>query len=131
MAEVKNHAYQQAASMVKIQGILTIVFGGIGALFGLVLMAAFAIGLGTAYTDSDAFGLFLLFVLTVLFWVIPHVYLIIAGVTLLRLPSPRVAKILTIVNLVVGAFWNLVLLVFAIISLVQSTDYESGYTPQK
>jgi len=127
MAEVKNYQYQQAASMVKIQGVLSIIFGGIGALVGLCALALLAFALSFAYTDSDAFGFFVLFVVTLLFWLLPHVYFIVAGITLYRLPDPRIVKILTIINLVIGVFWNVVLLVFAIISLVQSNDYEIGY----
>jgi hypothetical protein len=34
---------------------------------------------------------------------------------------------MTIANLVVGAFWNYIILAFAIVSLVQSGHYAHGY----
>ena len=117
--------------MVKIQGILTLVFGGIGVLFGLFLMGVLALAINGAYTDADALGFFLLFIATVIFWILPHAYFIAAGVTLAKAPTPKIVKTLSIINLVIGAFWNVILLVFAIISLVQSTDYEDGYKHHK
>ena len=127
MTESRTHQYQQAVSMIKIQGILSIVFGGIGAFFGLIALALFAVAMSVAQLDADAVGFFILFVCTLLFWILPHVYFIVSGIALYRLPEPRVVKTLTIVNLVVGVFWNIVLLVFSIITLVQSADYELGY----
>jgi len=127
MAASRNYQYQQAASIVKIQGILSIIFGGIGVVMGFCAMSLIALAMSVAYTDADALVFFMLFILTLIFWFIPHVYFIVAGVTLYRLPDPRVVKVLTIVNLVVGVFWNVVLLIFAIIALIQSAEYETGY----
>ena len=129
MTDSKNYPYLQAVSIIKIQSILTIIFGGIGVLFGLLVLGLFGFAMSAAYSDADALGFFILFICTLLFWLLPHIYFIISGVTLYRLPHPRIVKILTIVNLVIGVFWNIVLLVFAIITLVQSADYESGYKP--
>lgn len=131
MAEVKNYRYESAVSMVKTHGLLSIIFGGLGAFTGLIMMGLFALAIGTSYNEGDAIGFFLLFICTILFWMLPHIYLIIAGVTLQRLPEPRIVKILTIINLVIGIFWNLVLLVFAIISLTQLNEYEDGYRTRK
>lgn len=131
MSETKNSRFEQAASLVKIHGIISIVFGAIGVFFGLLFLTLFGIALGSAYSDSDAIGYLLLFVGTALFWVVPHVYLIIAGATLIRIPDPKLTKTLTIINLIFGVFWNYILLVFAIISLTQSRDYEEGYEHRK
>lgn len=122
----KNQRYEQAASMVKVQGIMSIVFGSVGTLVGLIFLAIFAVSMGTATNGGDAFAFLLFFLFATFLWLLPHIYLIVAGVTLLRLPEPRVVKTLTIINLVVGFFWNYILLVFAIISLVQIADYTDG-----
>lgn len=119
--------YTRATSMVKTQGILSIVFGGIGVFVGLIFMIIFAAALSESYTDDDMIGYFTLFIGTLFFWLVPHVYLIVSGALLVRLPAPTPTKVLTIINLVIGAFWNLVLLVFAIITLTQSSDYEAGH----
>jgi hypothetical protein len=118
--------YSRAVSTIKTQGILSIVFGALGAFVGLIIMIIFAAAMSGAYTDDDMVGYFIMFVSTLFFWLVPHVYLIVSGVILLRLPSPTITKVLTIINLVIGAFWNIVLLVFAIITLTQSADYELG-----
>ena len=127
MTDTNTHRFSQAASMVKVQGIMSIVFGSIGSLVGLIILSIFAVSLGNAYTTADAIAFLFLFLLVVFVWLIPHMYLIIAGITLTRLPEPRIVKILTITNLVIGIFWNYILLVFAIISLVQQVDYAQGY----
>jgi hypothetical protein len=130
MAE-KHYRFEQAANLVKVHGILAIVFGGLGSFMALISMVLFGFAMAGAYATSDAVGYLILFVLTVLFFLLPHVFLIISGVTLIRLPEPRTVKIFTIINLVVGVFWNLVILIFAIISLTQSRDYEEGYPVKK
>lgn len=119
--------YNRAASTVKTQGILSIIFGGLGVFFGLILMIIFAVALSESYSDDDMLGYFTLFIGTLFFWLLPHVYLIVSGALLVRLPAPTPTKVLTIINLIVGAFWNLVLLIFAIITLTQSSDYEAGH----
>lgn len=121
--EKKNQRYEQAASMVKVQGVMSIIFGAIGCLVGLIFLAILAVAIGTATTEGDAFAALLFFLLIAFLWFLPHLYFIVAGITLLHLPEPRVVKTLTIINLIVGFFWNYILLVFAIISLVQSVDY--------
>lgn len=118
--------YTRAVSTIKTQGILSIVFGGLGIVAGLIFMIIFAAAMSSSYSDEDMVGYFILFVSTLFFWLVPHVYLVVSGVILTRLPSATTAKVLTIINLVVGAFWNLVLLVFAIITLTQSADYQVG-----
>jgi len=128
MAETTQQATSnQAASMLKIQGIISAIFGGIGVLGGLVMMVIFALALGNAYTDNDIVGYAILFGGSILFVLIPHIYLIIAGVILMRQPEPKLARLLTIINLIVGAMSNYVVLAFAIISLTQVKEYEEGY----
>ena len=122
-----KHRYDQAASLVKTHGVLSIVMGAIGAFTGLAFLLIFVVALGVATTDADAVTYLFFFIATLLFWLVPHIYLVIAGVLLVRQPEPRIAKMLTIANLVVGVFWNYVILVVAIISLTQSRDYEEGY----
>ena len=117
----------QAVSMLKVQGIIAIVFGALGALLGIVLMIVFAIALGESYSDEDIVEFFIGFVVSILFVLIPHIYLIISGVILVRQPEPKLARLLTIINLIVGAMSNYIILAFAIISLVQSKEYEAGY----
>lgn len=130
MSETKNYRYEQAASMVKVQGILSIIFGGLGSLAGLIFMIFVGVDLVDAYS-YEVIGLSLLLVGSIIFWLLPHVYFIVSGITLLNLPEPNVAKALTIINLVIGVFWNLILVIFAIIVLTQSADYASGKQPQK
>jgi uncharacterized integral membrane protein len=57
--------------------------------------------------------------------------MIVAGYHLTREPAVKVARTLVIINLVIGVFWNLVLLIFAIINLTQLSDYERGRTTHK
>lgn len=128
MAETAQQpATNQAASMLKVQGIISAIFGGIGVLGGLIMMVIFALALGNAYTDNDIVGYAVLFGGSILFVLIPHIYLIIAGVILVRQPEPKLARLLTIINLIVGAMSNYVVLAFAIISLTQTKEYEEGY----
>ena len=126
----KQPATNQAASMLKVQGIISAIFGGIGVLGGLIMMVIFALALGNAYTDNDIVGYAVLFGGSILFVLIPHIYLIIAGVILMRQPEPKLARLLTIINLIVGAMSNYVVLAFAIISLTQTKEYEEGYKPE-
>ncbi|MFZ1250428.1 MAG: hypothetical protein WAR37_03220 [Candidatus Microsaccharimonas sp.] len=123
--------FNRVASMVKVNGILSIIFGAIGSLVGLIFMGIWVLSLVGAYSDEQIIGAIALFVGTLLFWVLPHVYLIISGFFLLRLPKPTTVKVFLIVNLVVGALANLVLLIFSIISLAQVGEYEAGYTDKK
>jgi len=124
----KQAAHRQAMSMMKIQGIIVTVFGGLGALLGLIMMVIFALALGQSYTENDVVGALIMFTVSILFVLIPHIYLIVSGIILIRQPEPKLARLLTIINLVVGAISNYVVLAFAIISLVQAKEYEEGYT---
>ena len=122
--------YDRAASALKVHGILAIVFGGLGILFGLLFIVLMAFG-NTVDPSYDAYssslGILFMTALVLVFWLLPHAYLIASGVYLSREPSPKLARTLVIINLVVGVFYNLILLVIAIVNLTQITDYERAY----
>jgi hypothetical protein len=124
--------FERAATMLRVQGIISIVFGGLGVVFGLVMMFMFGLGM-LAYENITNYAVenFIWAVVMFVFVVIPHIYLIVAGTILLRQPTPGVARALTIINLVVGVFSNMIVLIFAIISLTQSGDYERHFAPRK
>lgn len=126
-----RQAFENAALMVKVQGIISIVFGGLGVLGSLFMLTVFAIRLVNAYVAVDVVLSSIFFICTVLFVLLPHAYLVIAGIVLVREPEPRMVKVLTIINIVFGALLNYVVLVFAIISLVQSGSYKDGYHLKK
>ena len=131
MTTSKKIAHTQAVSMLKVQGIVTLVFGALGAFLGLILVILFGFALSQAYSDNDIIEYGVYFVMSVLFILIPHVYFIISGVVLIRQPEPKLARLMTIINLVVGAVANYIVLAFAIISLVQHKEYEEGYKKPK
>ena len=125
--EMEKLMYDRAVSTTRTHGILSIIFGALGILFGLLLVALFVLASVFAETTEDAITSGATTVFIVVLFILPHVYLIISGAYLLRNPNPRMARGLTIANLVVGAFSNLVILVIAIIHLVQLGDYERGF----
>ena len=127
MSKVKNHDYEQAASLIKTQGVLSIVFGGIGVFIGLTVLVFLWIMLSTSYATEDVVAALFLSLLSFAFVLLPHVFLIVAGVTLLRQPEPRVVRILTIITLVIGVLENLVLLVMSILVLLKLDVYEALY----
>ena len=127
MSKVKNHDYEQAASLIKTQGVLSIVFGGIGVFIGLTVLVFLWIMLSTSYATEDVIAALFLSLLSFAFVLLPHVFLIVAGVTLLRQPEPRVVRILTIITLVIGVLENLVLLIMSILVLLKLDDYEALY----
>ena len=110
-----------ANKMVKVTAILSIVFGSLGALFGLLVMI---LGPTDMSADVASLGGAVVFgIIIFLLWVAPHVFLIISGINLLYFPKKSVAQGLIITTLVIGAIWNLILLVFAIINLTQLQHY--------
>ncbi|MDB5179595.1 MAG: hypothetical protein JWN12_227 [Candidatus Saccharibacteria bacterium] len=126
--------YNRAASALKVHGILAIIFGGLAVLGSIVFTLLIALGtFADESYDSYNSPLGLLFVsaLIFVFWTLPHIYLIAAGIYLMREPSPKLARTLVIINLVIGVFYNLILLVIAIVNLTQITDYERGYHVHK
>jgi hypothetical protein len=124
--------FERAATMLRVQGIISIVLGGLGVVFGLVMMFMFGLGM-LAYENITNYAVenFIWVVVMFVFVVIPHIYLIVAGTILLRQPTPVIARTLTIINLVVGVFSNMIVLIFAIISLTQSGDYERHFPAAK
>lgn len=124
----QDPAYRSAVGTMKAHGIVSLIFGILGALFGLLFsLAVMFFGYPGSYDDYEAIETLLGGFAILLLIVLPHVYLIIAGVALIRKPAPRLARGLTIANLVVGALSNLIILILAIISLVQLPDYDKGY----
>lgn len=124
--------FERSSTMLRVQGTISIVFGGLGVLFGIVMMFRFALGmLASEYITSYAVENFIWAVFMFVFVIIPHIYLIVAGTIFLRQPTPGIARTLTIINLVIGAFSNLIVLIFAIISLTQSGDYERHFLAHK
>jgi hypothetical protein len=122
--------YARAASLTRVHGILSIVFGSIGLAISLfvILFIGFAI---TEQNDYQIAGAFVSGFLVFVFGVLPHAYLLFSGITLLREPTPSVAKTLIIINLVVSVLYNLVVLIFSIINLTQFEDYAQGYKQAK
>jgi hypothetical protein len=119
---------ETSKKFLKVQGILSIAFGGLGTLFGIPIIFIYA--LSASYDMQSDVGpvvFIVLLTLGLIFWMLPHIFLVVSGATLVRSPKPSVAKGMTIANLVVGAFWNYILLAFAIVSLVQSGNYARGY----
>jgi len=125
--EIDTARYNNAASLIRTHGILAIVFGSLGTAFGLLLIPLMWAGEYGDVSTADLVGGFIFAIATFVFWVLPHVYLIVSGTYLLKMPQPKIAKTLIIINLVVSAFWNLVILVFAIINLTQFEDYNQGH----
>lgn len=125
--EQDSRHYRSAASLIRVHGILAIVFGAIGIAFSLLLTLLFTFGITDPNSSYQVISAFITALLVVIFVVLPHVYLLISGIHLLREPRPVVAKTLIIINLIVGVFYNLVILIFAIINLTQIADYEHGH----
>jgi hypothetical protein len=126
--------YSRATNTLKVHGIVSIVFGAIGTLAAIlftILVAAGTMADESYDSYNSPFGLFIVSVMIFVFFTLPHLYLIAAGIYLTREPAPKLAKTLVIINLVVGVFWNLVILVFSIVNLTQLTDYERTYHVHK
>jgi len=125
--------FERAANMLRVHGVLSIIFGALGVLSGAAMMLLFTMASYlpdaevSSYEDELGIGFMLLSLMVFIFWTLPHLYFLISGVYLLKNPSPKLAKGLIIANLVVGVFYDLVIFIFAIISLTQMSDYERGY----
>ena len=134
MAEVTPHhkeQFEKANGLLRVHGILAIIFGGLGLLAGLLFLLVMGVSSLASARLEDSISAFAIGVFTFVLFILPHLYLVISGVTLLKTPPVRTARTLVIINLIVGALWNLVLLVFAIINLTQLDDYERGYPVKK
>jgi hypothetical protein len=115
-------SYTNAAKYVNVLGILSIVFGSLGALAGLLFVLSSFIN--PDYTAESAIVAMLMIIV---FWVIPHIYFIISGIKFVKYPKPGETKGLAITTVVLGAIWNLILLAFAIVVLTQLRGYEEGF----
>jgi len=118
--------FNRAQGMLKAHGIVAIVFGALGVL-GFLVGLLFVVQIAIFAQLADAVGAIALAAVAFVLFTVPHVYLIIAGAQLVRTPTPRLAKTLVIINLVIGVFWNYVLLILAIINLTQIGDYARHY----
>lgn len=118
--------YKRSQTLIKTNGVLSIVFGTLGIVFGLLLMIVMT--LPEVY-ENEYDGLTAIVVAIIIFvtMVLPHVFLIISGTLLIKLPKVNLVRGLIITNLVIAAFWNLVILIFTIIALTQLGDYDRGY----
>lgn len=98
--------------MLKVTAILSIVFGFIGIFFGIWLIQT---GLSDPrFTSGSLFG-----VIVFIVWVLPHVFWIISGFQLLQSPKKSLTQGLLVTTIVLGALWNVLLMAFAIVNLVQ------------
>ncbi|MDN5275780.1 MAG: hypothetical protein JWN33_429 [Candidatus Saccharibacteria bacterium] len=121
-------AYNQSAGLVKVHGVISIVLGALGVLFGLLLCIASSILPSLGDNEFSTLGGVVLGFIIFIFVVIPHVYFIVSGIYLIRQPSPRLVKGFVIGNLILGLLYgNVIILVFAIINLIQASAYERGY----
>jgi len=127
--------YDRSAGTLRVHGIMSVIFGSLGILVALLFTTLMVIGsmAEDSYDsyDSSIAGLSIVGMVIFIFWTLPHIYLVVAGYYLMREPAPRVAKALVLVNLVIGTFWNLILLVLSIINLTQLGDYDRGYSAHK
>lgn len=136
---LQQEQFTNAKRWLKVQGILSIIFGALGTLFAAPLAFFYSIGI-TAELATEMPGLeseigpvvfIIVLIVGLILWLIPHLFLIVSGALLARGPKPGVAKGLTITNLIIGAMWNYLILAFAIVSLVQSGNYARGYVHHK
>lgn len=128
--EVNKQLFHRAESMIRVNGILSIVFGAIGTFFAIIILAVLIAdpSASSGYgTDDYAVGAGVMAFFVFFFWLVPHLFFLLAGTLLLRSPTPGAARGLIITNLVIGVMWNLVILIFSIIALTQTGDYERGY----
>lgn len=124
---LQKQQYERAETLIRVHGILSMIFGGIGLLFMLAIGAIIVAAGSQNNVFGDVVGITALFIIGIVLYVIPHIYLIIAGTQLIKQPAPKLATTLIIINLIVGFVSNIVILVFAIINLAQMRQYELGY----
>jgi len=121
--------YRRSAGVLKVHGVLAVIFGLIG--MAVALLFLFAMTVGPLAYGADSYGgasaKLLMGALIFLFLVVPHIYLVVSGVFLFREPPASTAKVLIILNLIAGIFFNFLLAAFAVANLIQSPDYERGH----
>ena len=129
----KSDKYQTAAKFIKVTGILSIIFGILGTLFGLAYVLIYP----HLPPDPETAQIPVVFlaIVTTIFWIIPHAFLTVSGIQLVQYPAPSKVRAFAIATIVIGAVWNIVLLAFAIVNLTQLRDYTAEYdnpdTPPK
>lgn len=117
----KSPAYKSSLTNIKVTAILSIIFGAIGTLFGIIGIIYMMTSPSRDYDTPEVAGLM------TLLWIFPHIFLIVSGIRLLVKPRPSEVKGLTITTIVIGAIWNVILLAFAIITLTQLGAYQNEY----
>ena len=125
-AQVHSEKYQNAAKFIRITGILSIIFGTLGALFGI----GYTLIYPHLQPDPEMAEIPIVFLaaVTTIFWTIPHAFLTVSGIQLVKHPAPSRVRGLAIATIVIGAIWNVMLLAFAIVNLTQLRDYAAEYT---
>jgi len=125
----QKHLYKRSANLMKAHGVLSILFGISGVFLGILFIYVMTIGSFAyiAQSHDNASVEVILGLLACIFFVLPHLYLIVSGVYLVRESSPPVTKVFIILNLIVGIFMNIVVAAFAVANIIQSHDYERGH----
>jgi len=128
-SQYETMQFNRAASLIRTNGILSIIFGSIGvvAILFVIAVTNIATYFEPTVTDEDYLGISIMSLVAFVFVFLPHVYFVVAGIFLVKNPEPKVAMTLLIINIVIGTAWNLILLIFGIIGLVQIGDYERGF----
>jgi len=120
--------YRRSAGVLKVHAVLAVLFGLIGIFVSLLFLFAMTAG-PLAYGANEYGGASAKFVMGTLifvFLIVPHVYLVVSGILLFREPPANTAKVLIVLNLIAGVFFNILLAAFAVANLIQSPDYERG-----
>jgi hypothetical protein len=125
MSDVRDdqRLYERAHSLLRAHGIVSIVFGALG-VFAFIMWLLLVLVVVVEGNVVDIVGMTALTILFFVLFLLPHVYLIVGGIQLVRSPSPELARIIVIINLVLGVFCNIVILVLSILNLTQMGDYE-------
>lgn len=123
--ESHSEKYQTAAKFIKVTGILSIIFGALGALFGIAYVLIYP-HIPPDPETADIPVVFLTIATTIL-WTIPHAFLTVSGIQLIKHPAPSKVRALAITTIVIGAIWNIILLAFAIVNLTQLREYTAEY----
>jgi len=135
MTTFTTQQHSSAQKFLKVQGVLSVVLGGLGVLIltALIPLLIWVLGSPDLLAEADSTSEDMIGTLIVVILSIPaSIFFVISGIILLRKPRPGVAKGLSITNVVVAALsGNYLILAFAIVSLVQSPAYADGYKANK
>lgn len=121
-------SYNKAVLLLKTQGIIAIIMALVNVLIGYGIYSLISTYSRTAGSNNEGISPYpVINAIIISLILLPNIYLIVSGILLLRSPAPKLARVLTITNIVIGAMINFAVLIFAIISMVKSSDYERGY----